>query len=175
MDPLVFALVCHTCIRLRELLPCAYQAHFPNSVTAHWYPSADTPGEARGDCRVGWHTDSYCAPGQTTEQCPGSPVISISFGETMWFCVRRESAEWIEDAVATALEHGSVWVWLEGDDHSGVKHCVQYPSSSAARRQAAAQWQGQGRWTLIARWMKKVRHYSVEYPYRNLSGRDAVL
>lgn len=165
MHPTPFALVRHACARLRHLLPTCVHGSFPNSVTLHWYPSAKTVGEDRGDTHVGWHTDSFCAPGQTTEQKPGSPVISISFGETMLFSVKgtRDASMSCEDLV-TPLQHGSVWIWLESDDHSGCKHRVAYPPDQMRE----LSWSGTGRWALIARWMTRERVYADTFPYRAL-------
>ena len=154
-----FVLMRHVCHRLVAILPRCVHNVLPNSITVHWYPSKDTPGEHRGDTRVGYHTDSFCAPGQSTEQLPGSPVISISWGETMWFWVRGQACE----AVVTELEHGSVWIWSEQDDHSGVKHSVQFPSGDANR---SGLHHGEGRWVVIGRWMTQVREYDTTYPHR---------
>ena len=165
--PLVpFALVRHVCERLRHLLPPCVHGSFPNSLTLHWYPSASTPGEDRGDTCVGWHTDSFCAPGQTCEQKRGTPVISISHGESMWFSVKgpRGLNTVCEDMV-TPLQHGSVWIWLEGDDHSGVKHRVAYPPAEFRVPQRI----GSGRWAIIARWMTRERTYADRFPHRVIS------
>ena len=68
-------------------------------------------------------------------------------------------------AVITALEHASVWMWFEEDDHSGVKHSVQYPYEESH----GLEYRGEGRWVVIARWMEATRAYEYEYPYRNRS------
>ena len=165
MHPAPFALVRHVCGRLRHLLPPCVHDSFPNSLTLHWYPSAMTEGEDRGDTCVGWHTDSFCAPGQTSEQKPGSPVISISFGETMWFSVKgTRGLNTVCEDMVTPLQHGSVWIWLEGDDHSGVKHRVAYPPKLL--RDATQV--GVGRWALIARWMTRERVYADAFPHREI-------
>ena len=159
MPSLPFALMRHICCGLRHLLPDCVKGQFPNSLTLHWYPSASTPGEARGNTKVGFHTDSFCAPGQTTEQLAGSPVISVTFGETMCFWARREG-EW--EAIVTLLEHCSVFIWCEEDDHSGVKHSVQYVAEGVQDNVRA----GEGRWGLIGRWMTRKRTYAVTFPHR---------
>ena len=170
----VFQLVAHVCTRLRQHIPDVERMEeFPNSVTVHWYPSTRTSGNRRGNTRVGYHTDSRSATGSRVCQRKGSPVISISFGETMWFWARDASKEW----VVTALEHGSVWVWTARDDTSGVKHSVCYPPETATVMQPPVYVQDprqEGRWVIIARWLDTLRDYEREYPYRNQSGRDLV-
>ena len=165
LPPVVFALVAHVCVCLRPFVPSLQSAEgYPNSVTVHWYPSEGIPGNARGDCRVGFHTDSYSHSGRRVAQRNGTPVISISCGETMWFWVRTDSTEF----VATPLEDGSVWLWSSRDDKSGVKHSVRYPPHT----EASGAHKGRGRWVIIARWVDTVRNYSCEYPYRNCSGAE---
>ena len=164
VPPRLYALVAHVCTLLRPHIPSLQQADpFPNSITLHWYPSCRTPGNERGDTRVGYHTDSYSHTGRRVAQRDGTPVISISWGETMWFWTQRGTRE----TVTTALEHGSVWVWSSRDDKSGVKHSVCYPS----RPEPAARG---GRWVLVCRWVDTLRLYDQCSPYRNLSGHDCV-
>ena len=162
MPKLPFLLIRHVCCRFRHLLPSCVHDLFPNSITVHWYPSKFTPGENRGNTRVGFHTDSFCAPGQSTEQKAKSPVITVTFGETMWFWGRKPNEY---EAVITALEHASVFIWCEKDDHSGVKHSVQYPYEE----DHGWEYRGEGRWVVIARWMERTRAYEYGPPYRNQS------
>ena len=92
----------------------------------------------------------------------------------MWFSVRDyasftargSSLSSVGEDLVTPLQHGSVWVWLEEDDHSGVKHLVTYPP--AHLRSSEDEHCGTGRWTIIARWMTKEGLYADTYPYRRL-------
>ena len=79
----------------------------------------------------------------------------------MSFWVQSDTYE----AVLTPLEHASVWIWLETDDHSGVKHSVRFPPVD----QRSDRFRGEGRWAVIARWMVRSRTHSMQYPFRNLS------
>ena len=156
-------LLAHVLLHLGHLPPFASCRGLPNSVTVHWYPNTNTPGNGRGNTRVGWHTDSYSANNARVAQRPGTPVISISFGETMQFCLRHRGDG---REAQLDLEHGSVWVWPSEDDKSGWEHSVCYdcmppPESQHYRR---------GRWVIIARWLDTVREYQQEYPHRNVSG-----
>ena len=99
------------------------------------------------------------------QQRDGTPVISISWGETMWFWAQSDVREW----VVTALEHGSVWVWSSKDDKSGVKHAVHFPPMNECSGEKCA-----GRWVLVGRWLDTVRQHSQEYPHYNVSGRAPV-
>lgn len=165
LPPSVFALMAHVCVVLRPHVQCLCSAGLPNSLTVHWYPSRTTVGNERGDCGVGYHTDSYSASGRRVAQRHGTPVVSISFGETMWFWVRTAQSE----DVATALGHGSVWIWSSADDKCGVKHSVRYESN---RAEGSDRREGEGRWVIIGRWIDTVREYNCHYPYRNCSGQE---
>ena len=171
LPPIVFALVAHVCVSLRPFVPLLQDCDgFPNSVTVHWYPSASTEGNVRGDTRVGYHTDSYSSSGSRVAQREGTPVLSISYGERMWFWVRDAT----EEAVVTALEHGSVWMWSGRDDTCGVKHSVRYSPHLEGGETDRYSHKGCGRWAIIARWVDTIRDYSCEYPYRNCSGASCV-
>jgi hypothetical protein len=170
MPPPIFMLVAHVCTVLRPHVPQLELAEsFPNSVTVHWYPSERTPGNSRGNTRVGFHSDSYSAHGSRVAQREGTPVLSISWGECMWFWARRDTAEW----VVTPLEHGSVWIWSSRDDKSGVKHSVQYPKACEHPRDVRLP-SGCGRWVIVCRWLDSLREHDQDFPFRNLSGRGCV-
>ena len=167
LPPVIFALVAHVCIILREHVPQLQQEDpFPNSVTCHWYPSERTTRNLRGNTQVGYHTDSCSIHRKRVAQRDGTPVISISFGESMLFKVKDGNEEW----GLTHLEHGSVLIWTSHDDKSGVKHSVTYPPPSDSLE---GQESG-GRWVLIARWIDTIRDYNHEFPHRNVSEGDCV-
>ena len=170
MPPPIFMLVAHVCTVLRPHVPdLQFAGCFPNSVTVHWYPSERTPGNLRGNTKVGFHTDSSSSTGARVAQRDGTPVLSISWGEDMWFWARRDTDEW----VVTALEHGSVWIWSSRDDKSGAKHSVQYPPATSDPRCSSLP-HGCGRWVLVCRWLDTLREHDQDFPYRNLSGRGCV-
>ena len=171
--PIVFLLVAHVCTVLRPHVPALQQPDpFPNSFTVHWYPSSRTPSNARGDTRVGFHTDSVSKHGQRVQQRPGTPVISISFGETMWFWAQEgNEAEW----AVTPLEHGSVWMWTSRDDKCGTKHAVRYSYEEGGGESDSTEGAvGTGRWVIVARWLDTLRRYDRHFPYRNRSGRECM-
>ena len=171
LPPVLFLLVAHVCNQLRPHVPQLQQAEpFPNSITVHFYPSATTPGNERGNTRVGYHTDSYSATGARVAQRDKTPVISISFGETMWFWARSST----EAFVVTALEHGSVWIWTSKDDKSGSKHSVCYPPDEHQPNMCNRRAKGEGRWVAVCRWIDTLREYQNTTPHRNLSGMDCV-
>lgn len=167
--PAVYLFVAHVCTLLRPHVPqLQLTDRYPNSLTVHWYPSSATPGNTRGDTQVGFHTDSASSNGRRVAQRDGTPVLSLSWGETMWFWARSRTDEW----VVTALEHGSVWVWSSDDDKSGVRHAVRYPPAECAAGRGAMS--GTGRWVIVARWLDMVRRHRQRPPYRNCSGRDCM-
>lgn len=168
LPPLVFLLVAHVCTVLRPHIPQLQHLAdpFPNSITLHWYPSCRTPGNMRGDTRLGYHTDSVpTRPGSRTAQRDGTPVISISWGETMWFWVRNAVQEW----ALTELAHGSVLVWSSNDDKSGAQHAVCYPPSDV---RCYATYEPGGRWVVVCRWLDTVREHEQRYPHYNAGGRE---
>ena len=84
----------------------------------------------------------------------------------MWFSVRGpRGLNKVSVDLVTPLEHGSVWIWLECDDHSGVKHRVAYPPD-LLRDMCDLQHHGVGRWAIVARWMTRERMYADTFPYR---------
>ena len=125
------------------------------------FPPADLPDlplTPSRRVRVDSH-DLFESNGKRVSQRAGTPVISISFGATMSFEVKKPSEKEASCKVLTPLEDGSVLVWSAEDD-AKRQHRPFWPWDRKAQA---------SRWVLVCRWVDTLRVHSTTEPYRVVS------
>jgi hypothetical protein len=164
MPSVLYDLIHHVWTLTWPVLGVVGQASLPNTAVAMCYQTSEA-GKSK-DERVNDHTDSRPVErGVRCEQRRGSPVLSISWGSTMHFIIRKiinnKPRNLGKREIAALMEHMTVVVWSAEDDHEN-KHSVRFGPRGEGEGESQV---GGERWTLVLRWLDTVREYDTEHPH----------
>lgn len=164
MPPVLYDLIYHVWVLTWPVLGAVGQASLPNLAVAMCYKTSEA-GLGKDEC-VGYHTDSRPVErGERCEQRRGTPVLSVSWGSTMQFIIKKiknnKPTNLGPAEVAALLEHMTVLVWSAEDDHA-FKHRVCYGRRGDGEGESQV---GGERWTLVLRWLDTSREYDTKHPH----------
>ena len=135
----------------------------PNCIVATNYMASECEtSNEKYDEHIVFHSDLFDENGKRASQRAGTPVISVSFGDTMNFEVKYRNEK--EGKILTTLENGSILIWTAEDDEK-LEHRPFWPWNRKPKA---------NRWSLVLRWIDTAREHELSEPFRCVSGKGVV-